>query len=187
MKEILFATGNKNKLREAREILQYDIEGTDVEIPEIQSADPIKVATQKALDYFAKVRKPIFVDDIIFTFNAFKAFPGTYINDFVDILGNEGMIDLLKGRKDRSAIAQMTLGFTTDGKKVHIFYGRILGTITRKPRGDNGWDWDRIFIPKGYNKTFAEMTAEQKNKISMRKIALKKFKKWLDKEYNKLI
>ena len=62
-------------------------------------------------------------------------------------------------------------------EKMYIFFkGRINGSIAKKPKG-KGFGWDPIFIPKNYNKTFGELTQEEKNKISMRAKAFKKFKK----------
>ena len=66
-------------------------------------------------------------------------------------------------------------------KKNHhiVFEGKINGRISIKPKGLNGFGYDPIFIPEGYEKTFAEMTPKEKNKISHRKIALTKMESFL--------
>lgn len=178
MKKIFFATTNENKLKEAREVLGIEVEGSGLEIEEIQSLDPLKVATQKAKDYFKELKKPIFIEDVSLEFAGLKGLPGPYINDFLKTLGNEGLMALLKGKKDRKAIAQTTLVFI-DKSGVHLFVGKVEGTITTKEKGTNGFGWDPIFVPKGEKKTFAEMDDATKNKYSMRAKALKKFEKWL--------
>jgi XTP/dITP diphosphohydrolase len=81
-------------------------------------------------------------------------------------------------KKDYSAKAQTVIGYF-DGKKYKSFVGEIEGKISQSPRGKNNFGWDSIFIPKGYKKTFAQMQSKEKNQISMRKIALEKFKKFI--------
>ncbi len=181
MRKIFFGTNNEGKLKEARAILGIAIDGTDLEIEEIQSLDPIKVASFKAKNYFLILRKPVLVDDVSLTFNALGKLPGPYIKDFLEALGHAGLLALLDNKKDRSASAQTTLAFAYGQNKVEFFTGALEGTIADKPRGDNGFGWDPIFIPNGQNKTFAEMSSEEKNQISHRALALQKFKAWLDK------
>ena len=64
-----------------------------------------------------------------------------------------------------------------DGSKVRIAEGRVEGSISREPRGQNGFSWDIIFIPEGQTRTYAEMSAEEKNAISHRRQAFEKLKK----------
>ena len=180
MKKLYFATTNEGKLSEAQAILKTEIESIGLEIDEIQSIDNKKVAIEKAKAYFKEVKKTLFVDDTSLIFNALKVFPGTYINDFTKVLGNDGVLSLLKGHKDRSATAIVTIAYTTNGKDVEVFEGKINGKIAIKPKGTDGHGWDPIFIPKGNTKTFAQMKMDEKNKYSMRTKALQKFKKWLD-------
>ena len=182
MNKILFATSNLNKLNEAREILQgIKIEGVDLKIDEIQSLDSVEVATKKARGYYEQLKKPLFVDDNALVFEELgNKLPGAYIGDFSKALNNEGLIDLIKDKKNRNALARVVIVFIDQNGLDHSFVGEVKGTITNKPRGENGFGWDSIFIPSGFNKTYAEMTEEEKNSVSMRKIALHKFKEWLD-------
>lgn len=190
MLNITFATGNEGKLAEARAILGsgVEIKGTDFEVPEIQSLDPTVVATQKARDYHTLIRGPLVVEDVALTFAALGGqLPGPYIDAFAKALGNNGIVDLLRGQDNRKAVAQTTLAYTPDGQAVEIFIGRIAGTIALKERGKNGFGWDPIFIPDEQPRTFAEMTLDQKNQYSMRAMAFLKFKKWLESEAGKLL
>lgn len=179
MKKIYFATTNKGKLNEASSILGIEMEATPYEVDEIQSLDPIKVATTKVRSYYKKLKSPLLVEDISLTFSALRRLPGTYIDDFMESLGNKGLINLLKSHQNKNAVAQTTIVFVDEEGKEQVFIGKVYGTISEKPRGKKGFGWDPIFIPKGFKKTFAEMSMEEKNKISMRATALKKFKKWL--------
>lgn len=177
---IFFATHNKDKLAEAKRILGEEVEGAGSDIPEIQSLDPVEVAVAKAKAYFAEVNRPIFVEDISFSFSALGNLPGPYIDSFSKQLGNEGLIDLLRGKDDRKAIAQATVVYCDESGETHVFEGKVEGEITLEPRGDKGFGWDPIFVPNGETQTFAEMEGEEKDKYSMRRIALVEFKKWLD-------
>ena len=100
-------------------------------------------------------------------------FPGALIKFYSEHLGNKGITKFNGGSK---AYAETVIGYH-DGKKIHFFKGKINGTIPKKPKG-KGFGWDPIFIPKGFNKSFAEISQEEKNKISMRAKAFKKFKKY---------
>jgi non-canonical purine NTP pyrophosphatase (RdgB/HAM1 family) len=181
MQSLIFATSNDFKLKEARMILDFDIQGTSIDIPEIQSMDSKEVVTQKAKDYFEQVRSPLFVEDTSLSFDALNGLPGVYINDFSKALGNQGLIDLLAGNPNKGAEAKVSIAYI-DENDLYIFDGIMKGHISPTVLGDNGFGWDPIFIPEGENRTFAQMNAEEKNTYSMRRIALEKFKTWLDKE-----
>lgn len=175
---LIFATGNKDKLREAGEILKIPLKGTSLEIEEVQSLDLVKVATLKAKEYYKLLKKPLFVEDGSLSFEALNGLPGTYINDVHKAIGNEGLVKLISG-KNRKAEAKVAIVYIDKNAKGHTFIGKIEGSISNKPKGENGFGWDAIFIPKGGTKTFAEMTLQEKNKYSMRKKALLSFSEWL--------
>lgn len=177
MSKLIFATSNKNKLAEAKQILGIEIEGTSLDIPEIQSLDHHQVAKQKALDYFCQLNRPLFIEDTSLSFTALNGLPGTYINDFSKTLGNQGLIDLLANKTDRSATARVTIALIKSISDIQIFDGEIQGDISLSPQGENGFGWDPIFIPKGFNKTFSQMSDQEKNSCSMRRLALEKLAK----------
>ena len=176
---IIFASGNKDKIREAESILGIKVEGTTLEIDEIQSLDTTEVTSKKAGAYYKELKKPVFVEDSAAIFKALEPLPGPYIKDFYEALGNKGICRLLDG-KSRDVVARATVVFKDDVGGEQVFIGDVEGEIAESPRGDLGWGWDPIFIPKGSGKTFGEMTMEEKNKYSHRRIAFKKFAKWLN-------
>jgi XTP/dITP diphosphohydrolase len=179
-KTIFFATTSEGKLNEARKLLGIDVQGSGLEIDEIQSLDPETVAIKKAASYFQELEKPILVEDVSLTFEALEKLPGTYINDFYKVLGNQGLVNLLERENNRKARAQTTLVFVDQNGKSHIFTGIVGGEIAGEPRGTNGFGWDPIFIPEGETRTFGEMTEMEKAKYSMRAMAMAKFKEWLE-------
>lgn len=181
MDKLHFATINRGKLKEASDILNRRIIGIPGDIEEIQSMNLEKVASQKATGYYQVLKKPLFVEDVALSFSALKGLPGAYINDFSKVLGNDGLVELLKNKKDREAVASVVVAYIPKAGRIYKFNGEVKGTIVKKPRGDKGFGWDAIFIPNGEKRTFAEMTLRQKNKYSMRKKALVKFGNWLDR------
>ena len=175
MNKITFVTTNKGKLQEAKEILGIEVESLELEIDEAQTLNPIECVEKKAEAAYAKAKQPILVEDTCLFFEAWNGLPGVFINYFMKTLDNEGLIRLMKGEKNRAAKAQTAFCYFNGQEKITAI-GEIKGIISEKPRGDNGFGWDSIFIPKGMNKTFAEMTSEEKNEISMRKMALEELK-----------
>jgi non-canonical purine NTP pyrophosphatase (RdgB/HAM1 family) len=174
------ATGNKDKLKEIQDLLPgYRIVGKNLNVAEIQDLDPIKVATAKAkAAYVANGYNPILVEDTSVEISGLGNRPGTYAKDFFEDfeLRNSIVKFWLKGR-DRSAKATVVLALY-DGKEVHTWQGIVQGKIAQAPTGKLGFGWDDIFIPKGTGKTFAQMSASQKNKYSMRKKAIEEFFKY---------
>lgn len=181
VKKIFFATTNQGKISEAREILGIEIDGVGLDIDEVQSLDPKEVAIKKALSYFDKLKRPILVEDTSLVFEGLGNLPGPFIDYFSKELGNDGLVDLLKNNKNRKAKAIVTAVYCDKHGKVHVFQGEVKGKIASKPKGDNGFGWDPIFIPNGSAKTFGEMDLSEKNNYSMRQIAFKKCKIWLEK------
>lgn len=178
MKEIIFITGNEHKLREAKQILKIDIVSKKIDLRELQAVELEDVIEEKLRHGYEILKKPVIVEDTGLFFNALKGFPGALIKMLIDRVGREGIVKLLEGFEDKTATAKCAIGFTKDGKEVEIFIGEIKGQIV-SPQGESGFGWDPIFQPDGYDKTFAEMSAEEKNAISHRFKALKKFKEYL--------
>ena len=179
LKTIYFATTNEGKLKEARSILGINIKSISLQLDEVQSPDPEYVATKKALDYWKSVKKPLFVEDLGLTFKALNRLPGIYIKDFLQNIGNVGLVKIIPKGKTRRAFAETVLVYYDGKGKPKMFKGRVVGRIANKPKGV-GFGWDPIFIPDGETRTFGEMELSEKNKYSMRAIALKKLQKWLE-------
>mgnify|MGYP001564508480 CR=1 FL=1 len=182
MNKLLFGTTNQGKLREAENILGIELDGISLEIDEVQSLDRTLVATKKAEAYFAQIKKPLFIEDTSLVFNTLGNLPGTFIDYFLKELGNDGLLKLLKNNKDRKSTATVCIVYIDKNQK-QLFTGETKGTISLRTKGNKGFGWDPIFIPNGSKKTFGEMNIEEKNKYSMRRKALEKFKKRLDKAY----
>jgi len=180
MTKLFLATTNINKIREAEEILGIEIRGVKLDIKEIQTLDPEGAVKEKAKRAFEQFGKPILVEDASLFFEAWQGLPGVFIDSFMESVGNKGLLKMLSGEKNRSAVAIVYLAIY-NGKEFKVYNGKVKGKISLRIKGESGFGWDPIFIPAGHHKTFAQMKAEEKNKISMRRLALEKFKKNIKK------
>lgn len=170
-----FATTNKNKLREANEILGEALESIEIELVEPQALDVEEVVKEKARDAFVKTGKPVLVEDTGIYFDAWNGLPGALVKWFLQTVGNGGIVKMMDNESNRNVTAKTAVGFY-DGQDYYIYTGEIKGRIAENIQGESGFGWDPIFIPNGYDKSFAQMSPEQKNEISMRHIALKRLK-----------
>lgn len=180
MKNITFITNSPGKVAEAQSILGSDFKVAlkKIDLDEIQTVDGKQVIEKKAKEAYKILKRPVMVEDTSLYFKAWNGLPGALQRWWLDTVGCEGFCKMMKPYKNRAAWAESAIALY-DGRKMEIFVGRIDGTITQKPKGTQGFGWDPIFVPKGYKKTFAEMGLEEKNKISMRKVALEKLRKYL--------
>jgi XTP/dITP diphosphohydrolase len=181
---IHFISNNKHKIKEINDILGENINvvGTPIKIDEIQCEDPNKLVRDKILKAFSVIGRPVFVEHTGLYIDSLNELPGGLTQIFWDNLQAEGFINLMRSYDNRKANALTIIGYC-DGMKIHIFEGKISGSISLEPKGDRSFQWDCIFIPDGYENTFSELGGV-KNEISMRKIALDKFADFILGEKN---
>lgn len=179
MKNIIFVTGNKAKVRETEEILGVKLKVADIDIEEIQHNDPKKIAEHKLEEAYKKLNKPVIIDDVSVEADVLNGFPGPFIK-WVLVAGDgpSVLLKMLENQKNRKATAKLIIGYF-DGKNKKLFTGEMRGKFTDKPKGENGFGWDKVFIPDGFTKTFAEMSRKEKNEVSHRKKALDKLHDFL--------
>ena len=178
--EIIYVTDNKEKFETAQLILgnKVSLKQASLDLLEPQCIDSKGVSEIKAKQAYEILKKPLFVTDTGLSLNAFNGFPGALIKFFNEYLGQKGVLKLLDGVKNRGAKAIVSLTFY-DGKTMKTFEGVTEGTIAKR-EWPEGWEYDRIFIPKGSYKTWAEMGSEVKNRDSYYKIVLEDFLSWLE-------
>ncbi len=170
---LTFITSNPDKARLLSQYLDFPIIHKPIDLIEIQSLDLPTILEYKAKEAYTHVLSPVLVEDTSLRFGPLGKLPGPLIKWFLTELGTSGLCRLLDGYSDRSALAEVQFGLY-DGQSFQAFAGAQEGSIAPAPRGNNGFGWDAIFIPAGYQKTWAEMTAEEAQATSMRRIALKK-------------
>lgn len=176
---IHFVTGNKKKFEEAREILG-DVEHLEMDLPELQDLDIKKVIEFKLKEALKHHVGPLIVEDTSLELEALNGLPGPFIKWFQKTIGDQGIVNLAEKLKNNKALARVIIGYAKSKSEIKFFEGKQEGTLV-SPRGSNGFGWDVIFVPKGYDRTFAQMSKGEKNKISHRRKALQKLKEFLNK------
>ncbi len=179
VKKFVVVTSNKNKLAEINQILGTKYKLSKIEVPEIQSLDLDQIITEKAKAAFEKIKKPVLVEDISFEIQSLKGLPGPFVKFFLQRIGTEGTVKLV-GNKSTKTKVTAALGLY-NGSNVKIFKGIVWGKLSKNNRGEGGFGFDKVFIPKGYKQTYAEMDPNLKNQISHRGKALQKLKEFLIK------
>jgi XTP/dITP diphosphohydrolase len=181
--KICLATNNPHKVREMRNIIPDSIElltldeiGCNEELEETQ--DTIEGNSMQKADYvFNTYRIACIADDTGLEVNALNGDPGVYSARYAgDHKNNEDNIDLLLKNlegKDRTAQFKTVITLITD-QETQQFEGLATGEIIHERKGANGFGYDPVFKPHGYSQTFAELSEEEKNRISHRGIAIKK-------------
>ena len=179
MSNLYFVSSNKNKFNEAEKILScFDIKLRFFkhELQEIQSDSLKEIAKFKAINAYKKLKKPIIIEDDGLFINSLNGFPGPYSSYVFKTIGNDGILQLLKKERHAKFISIITF---CNKQIIKIFEASLTGTISSRIKG-NGWGYDPIFIPKNNSKSFAEL--QNKNNLSHRFKALKKFSKWYNQE-----
>ena len=181
---ITFITGNAAKAEQLARHLDHPVAHKKIDLPEIQSLDLEEIIEHKAKEAYKIVRSPVIVDDVSFSFSALGKLPGPFIRWFIDEIKIGDICKLLSNFDDRRALGEICIGFY-DGKMLKIFKADVSGSIAKTPKGKGGCGWDPIFIPDGFEKTWAEMDDIERNKTYIRPKALKKLEKFLKEEYLK--
>ena len=204
VKQLVFITSNANKLREVQQILGgalpdgWGVTNMNVDLDEVQSADPVVVATKKARAAVSVLREkaargeaelPRFamVEDTCLCFRALGGLPGPFVRYFMEKVGPSGLHRLLAGFEDKHATAVCTLVLLDVAHdEAVLLQGTCEGTVV-EPRGANNFGWDPVFQPadehqrdKAHPQTYAEMPAEQKNSFSHRARAMAALRAWVE-------
>ncbi|MEM0352242.1 MAG: XTP/dITP diphosphatase [Sulfolobales archaeon] len=182
---------NQGKIRELSYLSrEHGIDLVPLDIPkvEVQSESIQEVALYSATVAYLTVRKPVIVEDSGLYIKKLKMFPGALSSYVYKTIGIHGILKLMEGVRDRDAVFKSVIALAAPRVRgVKLFQGVVYGTISEEPRGTGGFGFDPIFIPSGYTKTFAEMSIEEKNKVSHRAKAFRGLAEWLIKNCGKLL
>ncbi len=193
--KIVFATNNNHKLKEIKEILGSDFEivslrdiGCDVDIPE--TADTLEGnASIKSRYIYEHYGLDCFADDTGLEVDVLGGEPGVHsarYDDHTDHDSEANMAKLLRKLGDnpnRKAHFRTVVSLLI-GSEEHQFEGRVEGRIAKEKSGSEGFGYDPIFIPEGYDKSFAELGEDVKNQISHRARAVRKLAEYLKASKN---
>lgn len=156
--KLIYCTSNKYKLETAKKILEplgVEIEGKKLNIPEIQANEIEEVAKYSSKTASELLGFSTLKNDSGLIIPVLNGFPGPYTKFVEETIKEDGIINLLKNCKDRTAYFIEVLAFTEYGKEPKVFISKTEGSIAFEQSGDFGWSYDRIFIPKGQTKTLA--------------------------------
>ncbi|CAM44240.1 conserved hypothetical protein [Leishmania braziliensis MHOM/BR/75/M2904] len=215
--KVYLVSGNKGKQMEVQRYFtqaQLMVEAVNINLPETQNSSAERISWDKAVEAYRVVNRmpigeplchggtPVLVDDTSLEFDALCGLPGPYIKWFLDRLGVEGLLKMVKGfappdeedsteaapaYRRASAVCIVSLCYGVDEATGHPlvqqFRGVCRGALPAGPRGGVGFGWDSIFAPEAqtpaYAKTFAEMSVDEKNTLSHRAKALQMLTEYL--------
>ena len=191
--KLVFATNNKHKLQEVRDIVGDRVEvlsladiGCFDDIPE--TADTLQGnALIKARHIYEKYGLDCFADDTGLEVEALDGAPGVYSARYAgeecDSEANmRKLLENLTGKNNRNAQFRTVIALIIDGKEM-LFDGIVKGTIATEKRGDSGFGYDPVFIPEGHAESFAQMSGEMKNSMSHRFRATQQLGNYLKENY----
>ena len=181
---LIFATSNQNKVLEIQKILpkKFNIKSLKdlnyfEDVPENENTIEGN-AIFKAKYIYEKFNINVFADDTGLEVEALNGEPGVHSARYAGTTRSsekniKKLLKNLKNIKNRNARFKTAIALIIDNK-LHLFSGIIEGYILDSPKGNNGFGYDPIFCPNGFDKSFAELTLKEKNLISHRSLAMKK-------------
>ena len=189
-RKLVFATNNAHKLEEVSAILGDQVEllslndiGCQADIPE--TAETLEGnALLKSSYIYKNYHLDCFADDTGLEVEALNGAPGVYSARYAGGEGHDAQANMLKllheldGKENRKAQFRTAISLILDGKE-YLFEGVIKGEIIKEKRGDSGFGYDPVFMPEGYDRTFAELGNDIKNQISHRALAVQKLCEFL--------
>jgi len=184
MNKLVFATNNAHKLAEVRAILEPEF--TIISLDDLNCKDDIPEtadtlegnALLKATYIHDKFGLDCFADDTGLEIEELNGAPGVYSARYAGEDNNSynnmsKVLSLLENKTNRKACFRTVIALIL-GEKTNFFEGKIDGNITLVPRGESGFGYDPIFVPEGYLLSFAQLSANEKNNISHRALAVNK-------------
>jgi non-canonical purine NTP pyrophosphatase (RdgB/HAM1 family) len=158
----VFVTGNQHKADHLSRLLGLPLEHIKLDLDEIQSADVGEVAAHKAKQAYELVKRPVFVEDVALGFEALGGLPGPFVKFFVTSDdGLEKLCRILDSFSSRRATGECVYAYY-DGEHLELLRGELDGDIAQHPKGDNGFGWDAVFCPDGYDgRTRAELNEDE--------------------------
>ena len=166
--DITYVTGNKYKIELAQRILgplEVNVVQKKIYCPEIQDNKIENVSKFSAKYASNELNTPVIKNDSGLIIEGLNGFPGPYTAYVEDTLTEEGILRLMKDIKNRNAYFVEVISYCEPNCEPISFISKTEGTISTEKRGEYGWSYDRIFIPKGETKTLAEFNDDERWKF----------------------
>lgn len=188
--QLLFATGNKDKLKEVKKLLANDSikMPIDIGINDFDVVEDGKTLEEnsykKAYELHKLTGRAVFADDTGLFVKAIDNRPGVHSHRYASANATyednrKKLLDELSDKEDRSAYFETVISYIDSKGEVFYFTGRLDGHISEIEKGEGEFGYDKIFIPENSQKSLAELNIEEKNQISHRARAMEKFKEFL--------
>ena len=174
---ICFVTSNNGKFVEAQAIFG-DLVQKNIGYNELQVDTLEEVVDFGMKEVMARLKGPVIIEDAGLFIDCLKGFPGVYSAYVQKTIGNSGILRLMEGTDNRIAAFKSVVGYAEPGMEPVVFKGELKGDIGFETRGTGGFGYDPIFYVNG--KSLAEMSLEEKNRISHRAGSMKALKQWLE-------
>lgn len=171
-----FVTTNDGKWLEVSRVFEENsiqVERINARVLEVQSDDLTEIARASALDAYRRFGGDVVVEDAGLFVEALNGFPGPYSSYVFRTIGIEGLLRVMRGLRDRRAVFRSAVAHVDPEGRVSVFLGEVRGFIAEDPRGTGGFGFDPVFVPEGSERTFAEMTVDEKNLRSHRAMAIR--------------
>ena len=179
--KLILVSTNPNKGIEAERILGIPVLRVSLVLPETQAATVEEITRYKLEVARTKGYGRLVVEDVSLGFDELGNFPGPYVRWLLEAAGGAGLAAIAYALNNRSARAQCCVAYW-NGSEGRMFLGETSGDILVDPRGETNFGWDAWFQPKGSSRTFAEMTADEKDAVSHRGKAYRKLAEHLRAE-----
>ena len=189
-RKLVFATNNAHKLEEVAAILGDQVELLSLNDISCQTDIPETAETLEGnallKSFYKNYHLDCFADDTGLEVEALNGAPGVYSARYAGGEGHDAQANMLKllheleGKENRKAQFRTAISLILDGKE-YLFEGVIKGEIIKEKRGDSGFGYDPVFMPEGYDRTFAELGNDIKNQISHRALAVQKLCEFLQR------
>ena len=190
MQALLVATGNSHKTGEIRTILGSGYDVSDLkshpDLPEVEETGTtfLENATLKAVEISKQVDGLVLSDDSGLEVDALNGEPGVYSARYAGEPGNDAannakLLQALGDEERRSARFRCVMVLAQDGEVLASFEGAVEGRVINELHGDGGFGYDPLFVPEGYEQTFAELGENIKNQLSHRARAMDRVAGWL--------
>jgi non-canonical purine NTP pyrophosphatase (RdgB/HAM1 family) len=176
--KLILVSSNPNKGIEAERILGVPLLRVSLVLPEIQASTVEEITRYKLETARTKGYGRLIVEDVSLGFDELGNFPGPYVKWLLEAAGGKGLAAVAYALNNRMARAQCCVAYWS-GSEGHLFVGETTGEILVQPRGRQSFGWDAWFQPSGTQKTFAEMTDDEKDAVSHRGKAYRKLADFL--------
>ncbi|MDR1721481.1 MAG: XTP/dITP diphosphatase [Methanobrevibacter sp.] len=180
---ITFITGNQHKVKEAEKIFhKFNVELEHIDLGYCEPQGSLEDVAKAGAKYAAsKLNRAVIVEDAGLFIKALNGFPGTYSSYVQETIGNQGILRLMEpfsNVDERYAEFRSVIGYCAPNIEPKIFLGHVQGEIAFEEKGNKGFAFDPLFYVRDFDKTFGELSTEEKNQFSHRRNSLEIFINW---------